>query len=96
MAELKKKAGLDAETVEDTRVYSVHSSKIQKELGIDYPVASVLDYTTLVAERLPKEDIEPAEGDRLVYAFHFDKEPSKPHGIPFKFYLKPVSWVHSL
>ena len=91
MAELKKKAGLDVETIEETRVYLVHSGKIQKELGADYPVTSILDYTTLVAERLPKEDLEITEGDRTVYAFHFDKEPAKTHGIPFKFQLKPVS-----
>ena len=88
---MKKKASLDAETIEDTRVYSVHGGKIQKELGNEYPVTSILDYTTLFAERLPKEEIEIAEEDQAIYAFHFDKEPTKTHGVPFKFHLKPAS-----
>jgi ubiquitin carboxyl-terminal hydrolase 7 len=27
-------------------------------------------------------------GDRLIHCFHFEKEPSKPHGVPFVFLLK--------
>ncbi|KAF1822612.1 uncharacterized protein K489DRAFT_212107 [Dissoconium aciculare CBS 342.82] len=27
-------------------------------------------------------------GDRLIHAFHFEKEPTKPHGVPFVFLMK--------
>ena len=90
LLELKRKANFDDATLPDVRVYCILSGKIQKELGNDYPVSSILDHHNLVAQKLPKEDLEIEEGNRPIYAFHFDKEPSRPHGIPFIFHLKPV------
>ena len=90
LLELKKKASFDDATLSEVRIYCILSGKIQKELGSDYPVSSILDHHHLVAQKLPKEDLEPEEGNRPIYAFHFDKEPSRPHGIPFIFHLKPV------
>ena len=91
LAELKKKANLEDQTVEEARVYSVQSGRIVKELGLDYPVSSILEYQNLFAERIPEDERTIEEGDRAINAFHFDKEPNKVHGVPFKFYLKPVS-----
>ena len=94
VAELKKKANLDDEVVKEIKVYSVQSGKIQKELPPSYPVSSVPDFTQLFAERTPEDEHTAEEGDRPINAFHFDKEPAKVHGWPFKFYIKPVSIVH--
>jgi ubiquitin carboxyl-terminal hydrolase 7 len=91
LAELKKKANLDDETVRETRVYSVQSGKIQKELSLEYPVSSVSDYINLFAERIPEDQNTAVDGDKPILAYHFDKEPNKVHGVPFKFFLKPVS-----
>ncbi len=91
IAELKRKANLDDETAAGVKIYSCQSNKITKELPPDYPTQTVPEYAAILAERTPKEDLEPAEGERSILAFHFDKEPAKTHGIPFKFHLKPVS-----
>ena len=91
LAELKKKANLEDAIIENVRVYCILSGKISKELSTDYPVSSILDHQSLIAQKLPKEDLEPAEGNRAIYAFHFDKEPARVHGIPFIFHLNPVS-----
>ena len=91
LSELKKKANLDDEALADVRIYCVLSNKIQKELSADVSVTSILDHHHLVAQKLPKEDAEPSEGSRPIYAFHFDKEPSRTHGVPFIFHLKEVS-----
>jgi ubiquitin carboxyl-terminal hydrolase 7 len=92
--ELQRKANLSDEVMQDVKLYTCQSNKITKELLPEMPVSTILDYasTQTFAERAPKEDLEPEEGDRLIWAYHFDKEPTKPHGIPFKFYLKPVSF----
>ena len=82
---------LDDAAIEDVRLYCILSGKIQRELSNDYPITSILDHHHLVAQKLPKEDLEPSEGNRPMYAFHFDKEPSRSHGVPFIFHLKPVS-----
>ncbi|MCJ1245607.1 hypothetical protein MMC30_002811 [Trapelia coarctata] len=89
VAELQKKANLDEEVVKEIKVYSVQSGKIQKELPPSYPVSSVADFTQLFAERTPEDEHTAEEGDRPIHAFHFDKEPNKVHGWPFKFFIKP-------
>ncbi|MCJ1395349.1 hypothetical protein MMC18_008233 [Xylographa bjoerkii] len=89
LTELKRKVNLDEETIKEARIYFVQNSKIQKELPLDYPVTSILEYYTLIAERIPEDERNAQEGDRAIYAFHFDKEANKVHGIPFKFYIKP-------
>jgi ubiquitin carboxyl-terminal hydrolase 7 len=56
----------------------------------DYSVASISEYITLVAERIPEEDVS-IDPTHFIHAFHFQGEPNKPHGFPFKFSIKPVS-----
>lgn len=87
---LQKKAVLSDEISRTIRIYEAHNNKVYKELGHEYNVASITDFVTLYAESIPEDERNAAEEDRLIYAFHFDKEPNKPHGVPFKFVIKPV------
>ena len=91
LPELKRKANLDEETMQNIRLYILHGHKVQKEINLTYSVASVPEYYQLYAERIPEDERNLEEGDRSIYAYHFEKEPNKPHGVPFVFYLKPVS-----
>jgi ubiquitin carboxyl-terminal hydrolase 7 len=59
-------------------------------LDDNFSVAGVNEFVVLYAEILPEEERNANEGDRSIYAFHFDKEPNKTHGVPFKFVVKPV------
>ncbi|KZF20341.1 ubiquitin thiolesterase [Xylona heveae TC161] len=86
---LQKKANLDDSTINNLRVYEAHGGKVYKELSSEYSVASVNEFVTLYAERIPEEELNAAEGDRIIYAFHFDRETNKPHGVPFRFVVKP-------
>lgn len=90
MASLVKKAQLEDETTHGPiRVYETHASKIHRELTRETYVASITDYVSLVAERIPSEELAVDPG-QTIQAFHFQGEPSKSHGIPFKFYIIPV------
>ena len=60
-----------------------------RELSEDFSITGVNEFVSLYAERMPDEEINAMDNDRAIYCFHFDKEPSKPHGVPFKFILKP-------
>jgi ubiquitin carboxyl-terminal hydrolase 7 len=80
----------DEKTKGSIRVYGVHNNKIYKEMGPEYSVVSISDYITLVAERVPEEDVG-ANPAHFIHAFHFQGEPNKPHGYPFKFLIKAVS-----
>ena len=88
---LQKKANLSDETMQNIRFYEAHGGKVFKELTSDMPVVNFSDYVTIYAEQIPQDELVADEAtDRAVYAFHFDKEPSKVHGVPFKFVVKPV------
>lgn len=89
---LIKKAQLeDEEKAGPIRLVEIHGNKIQKELTRETQVLSIGDYVAVVAERVPEEDTLPPGEGTFVQAFHFHSEPSKAHGIPFKFQIIPVS-----
>lgn len=70
------------------RVYETSGLKFSRELSREYSVLSLNDYSQLVAERIPKEELEAPEDAQTIQVFHFHNDPSKVHGIPFRFLLK--------
>jgi ubiquitin carboxyl-terminal hydrolase 7 len=93
IAGIIKKGRLEDEaTAGPIRVYEAHSNKIHKELVRDHPVLSITEFIQLIAERIPEEDLD-ASPTEWIYAFHFQNEPTKAHGIPFKFHIKEVSKI---
>lgn len=94
---LQKKAKLPDEIIEQIRFYEAHSGKVYKNLTLDTAVSSLNEFMQVYAERLPEEEREAQkEGNLpLIGCFHYDKEPSKPHGIPFIFITKEVSYSGS-
>lgn len=91
LAGLQKKANLDDDTIRRVRLFESHSGKVYKELKEDFSVTGINEFVTLYAEKIPDEELNMEEGERLINAFNFDREPSKPHGVPFRFVVKPVS-----
>jgi len=71
------------------RVYETNSHKYSRELPRDYPVISINEYVRLVAERVPEEELDqPDDSSAYIQVFHFQNEPSRVHGMPFRFLLK--------
>ena len=87
---LQQKAKLDDESTQKMRIYEARGNKVFKELHPDDPVAMVSEFASLYAEKLPEEELD-ADRRNLVNCFHFEKDPGKTHGVPFKFLVKPVS-----
>ncbi|PGH35753.1 ubiquitin carboxyl-terminal hydrolase 7 [[Emmonsia] crescens] len=85
----QKRANLDDETFQNLRVYEVYGGKVYKELSENYSILSLTDYVTLYIERIPQEELDMQEGEFKIDCFNFDKEPNKPHGVPFRFVVKP-------
>jgi ubiquitin carboxyl-terminal hydrolase 7 len=95
VAALMKKAQLEDEsTAGPIRIYEVHHNKVHKDLPREHSVANITDIVTLIAERIPQEELI-NDRNEYIYAMHYQVEPSKPHGIPFKFHIKPVSPISS-
>ncbi|KAI0908993.1 cysteine proteinase [Ustulina deusta] len=69
------------------RVYEIHNHKFFRELVPNYPVLSINDYVEVIAERVPEEEIDAPELD-FIKVIHFQNDPSRVHGYPFKFLLK--------
>lgn len=87
---LCKKAGIPDELEAGRiRVYEIHHHKLHRELGSNYPVISINDYTDVIAERVPEEELDADERD-FIKVVHFQTDQSRVHGIPFKFLLKEV------
>lgn len=82
---LQKKANVSDELMPTVRLYEVHMHRFHKTLPRDHQVVSMYDYTQLYAASFPEDD-----SSKQIWAFHYDKEPSKPHGIPFQLALKEV------
>lgn len=72
------------------RVFEVNNHKFFREMSREYPVISINEYTLLVAERMSPEEAE-ASDKEFINCFHFQNEPSRVHGMPFRFLLKEVS-----
>jgi ubiquitin carboxyl-terminal hydrolase 7 len=82
---LQKKANISDETMQKVRVYESHIHKFHKLLPAEYQIIGLYDYTQLYAAPFLEDS------PRKILAFHFDREISKTHGIPFQFPLKEAS-----
>lgn len=86
---LIKKAKLPSEEEAGRiRIYETSNHKFFRELPRDYPVISINEYTSVIAERIPTEDAEVKDQSQFISVFQYHGEPSRAHGIPFKFLLK--------
>lgn len=86
---LASKLKLELDPNQPIRMFSIHGSKIHMELSEDYSLTALSELFSVHAERVPEEEMKMTEDERTIFCYHFDKEPSKAHGIPFKFVVKP-------
>lgn len=86
---LQKKANISDETMSKVRAYESHMHKFHKVLPPDHSIISLYDYTQIYVAPFLEDD-----SSKKITAFHFDKEPSKPHGVPFQFPIKEVCRVY--
>ena len=87
---LQSKVELSDEETERIRIYEAHSGRIFKSLAENYPIASINEFMSLYAELIPLEEWDADENCLPIACFHFDKEPTKIHNIPFYFVIKEV------
>ena len=43
----------------------------------------------LFAEEVPKDELSIQEDEKLITCYHYFKDPTRPHGVPFRFVLRP-------
>src|SRR6187402_1083169 len=59
------------------RVYEVSNHKWFRDLDRNYPIISTNDYTNLIAERIPEEELEVTDQTLYISVLHFQNEPSR-------------------
>lgn len=76
--------------MEQIRFYETHSNRIFKPIDSNHSISEINEFMSIYGERIPEEELntDPESGDRLISCFHFEKEPSKTHNIPFFFIMK--------
>ena len=82
------KLQLSANVARTIRLYEAHSNKFHRVLDNTLPVHAIPEYMTIYAEVLSDVDTRQSESDREISVIHFQKDPSRIHGIPFRFLLK--------
>jgi ubiquitin carboxyl-terminal hydrolase 7 len=87
MAGLQKKLNLSDDVMHNCRVYEAHGNKFFKLLPEEHNILHINEFFVVYVEKIPDDELE-AEDPRYISVFHFDKEPSKTHGVPFRFMLK--------
>jgi ubiquitin carboxyl-terminal hydrolase 7 len=90
LANLAKRLSLPDEILDQIRFYEAHGNKIYKLLPPSHNILALNELMTIYGERIPAEEAEmdKEKGDRLVYCFHFEKDPTRSHGVPFVFMVK--------
>ncbi|KAI6036100.1 hypothetical protein PISMIDRAFT_10918 [Pisolithus microcarpus 441] len=72
------------------RVFEISKDgKVQKEFTSSEMIGNIPDPVDLFAEEIPREELEALEVDKVINVFHFHKEVSRAHGVPFRFVVKP-------
>ncbi|KAG4305385.1 hypothetical protein PORY_000941, partial [Pneumocystis oryctolagi] len=83
------KLNLSPELIDRFHIFGVHSNRIYKDFDLTYPVTALQDFLLLYAELIPEDELVLEENDQYIHVYHFQKEPTRSHGIPFRFIIKP-------
>ncbi|KAJ8078640.1 ubiquitin-specific protease ubp15 [Marasmius tenuissimus] len=71
------------------RIFEIsRDGKTQKEFTGSEMIGNIPDPVELYAEEIPREEAEADDSDKVIGVFHFSKELSRTHGVPFKFVVK--------
>lgn len=90
--QLAKKVTLTPGGTGKIRIFEItRDGKAQKEFTGAEMIGNIPEQVELFAEEIPHEELEADEADKIINVFHFSKEVSRTHGVPFKFVVKQVS-----
>ncbi|OLL21788.1 Ubiquitin carboxyl-terminal hydrolase 21 [Neolecta irregularis DAH-3] len=85
---MTEKLGLDVSPSDAFfKVYDVQSNKLFKQLALETPLSGIIEQQMLYIEFGDHDDqvLESTQLVRQIRCFHFQKEVSRTHGVPFNF-----------
>ena len=81
--ELQRKANISDKVMNKVQIWEVSMHRFSKQLLSELQITALAEYSQIYAMPVPEID-----APRRVSVFHFDKDHTKAHGIPFQFALK--------
>jgi len=85
---LSKQVTLSPEGSNKIRVFEISKDgKAQKEFTGSEMIGNIPE-VDLYAEEIPLEELEAQDTDKIINVFHFSREVSRTHGVPFRFVVK--------
>ena len=89
--QLSKKVTMTPSGTGKIRIFEISKDgKTQKEFTGAEMIGNIPDPVDLYAEEITQEELEAEETDKIISVFHFSKDVTRTHGVPFKFVVKPV------
>ncbi|KAI4527549.1 cysteine proteinase [Schizophyllum commune Loenen D] len=71
------------------RIFEISKDyKTQREFTGSEMIGNIPDPVELYAEEIPRDELEASEDDKVIGVFHFSKDLSRTHGVPFRFVVK--------
>lgn len=72
------------------RVFEVSKDgKHQREFSVTEMIGNIPEPAELYAEEVPVDELDQDDFKKVISVFHFYRDPTKTHGVPFRFVLKP-------
>ncbi|KAM0792135.1 hypothetical protein ACM66B_004835 [Microbotryomycetes sp. NB124-2] len=86
---LRKEVKLSPEGSGQIRIFEILRGCVQRVLSGTDLVRDLPDAVELFAEEVPVDELQAEDNQRIVPVFHYNKEPTRTHGVPFRFVLLP-------
>ncbi|EJD52931.1 cysteine proteinase [Auricularia subglabra TFB-10046 SS5] len=72
------------------RVFEVtKDGKHQREFSATEMIGNIPEPAELYAEEIPADELDQDDFKKVISVFHFFKDPSRAHGVPFRFVVRP-------
>ncbi|KAH6918657.1 ubiquitin carboxyl-terminal hydrolase 5 [Coprinopsis sp. MPI-PUGE-AT-0042] len=86
---LSKQVKLSENGTGKIRIFEISKDgRLQKEFTGSEMIGNIPDPVELYAEEIPQEELEADDADKVIGVFHFSKELTRAHGVPFRFVVK--------
>jgi len=71
------------------RVFEISKDGCRQKVFTGTELLGNLSEVKMYAEQVPMDELYTGESDKIIDVFHFTTEPSRTHGVPFRFVVRP-------
>lgn len=88
--QLSKLVTLRPDGTKRIRIFEItYNNRQQREYQGGELIGHIPELTEIFAEEIPAEELQASDDDKIINVFHFSKDVTRTHGVPFRFVIKP-------